>query len=131
MFALDANAVIHSLQGKGRVCERLTAISPELITIPAPALYEVERGILRSEHQARRRRAFSAIFASCPLLPFDEMAARTADKIREDLESRRLMIGPIDILIAATALAHGAILVTHKVREFERVPGLVVEDWFD
>jgi tRNA(fMet)-specific endonuclease VapC len=39
------------------------------------------------------------------------------------------MIGPNDLMIASIALAHGPILVTHNVREFSRVPGLVVEDW--
>ena len=37
---------------------------------------------------------------------------------------------PLDTFIAATALAHGATLVTHNTREFERVPGLKIEDWF-
>ena len=39
------------------------------------------------------------------------------------------LIGPNDLLIAATALAHGAILVTHNTAEFSRVPGLLIEDW--
>jgi tRNA(fMet)-specific endonuclease VapC len=38
-------------------------------------------------------------------------------------------IGPYDLQIAAIALQHGLIVVTHNVAEFTRVPGLVVEDW--
>jgi len=98
---------------------------------PRQRFFEIERGILRSESPTRRRRGFSAIFGLCGVLPFDEMAARTAAKIRVDFETRGVVIGPIDVLIAATALAHGAILVTHNIREFSRVAGLIVEDWFD
>lgn len=39
-------------------------------------------------------------------------------------------IGSIDVLVAGTALSHGAVLVTHNVREFGRVEGLTVEDWY-
>lgn len=43
---------------------------------------------------------------------------------------RGLPIGPHDVLIAATALAHGAILVTHDTEELARVHGLRLEDWY-
>jgi tRNA(fMet)-specific endonuclease VapC len=39
-------------------------------------------------------------------------------------------IGPHDVLIAATARRHGYTLVTHNTREFIRVPGLLLEDWY-
>ena len=58
--------------------------------------------------------------AVCPL----------AAKLQVDLEGLGCSIGPLDTLIAATALAHGATLVTNNIREFQRVPGLKLEDWF-
>jgi tRNA(fMet)-specific endonuclease VapC len=39
------------------------------------------------------------------------------------------LIGPNDMLIAAIAVVHGAILITHNIREFKRVEGLAYEDW--
>jgi tRNA(fMet)-specific endonuclease VapC len=39
------------------------------------------------------------------------------------------MIGPLDVQIAAIALANGCTLVTHNTSEFARVPGLRIEDW--
>lgn len=56
--------------------------------------------------------------------------AKAAARIRADLESRGLPIGPYDVLIAATALARGAILVTHNTVELSRVAGLRLEDWY-
>ena len=49
--------------------------------------------------------------------------------IRADLETRGVVIGGNDLWIAATALAHGATLVTNNTAEFSRVPGLQLEDW--
>lgn len=47
----------------------------------------------------------------------------------ETLKPNARPIGPHDVLLAGHALALGAVLVTHNVREFTRVPRLVVEDW--
>lgn len=49
--------------------------------------------------------------------------------IRCDLERSGTVIGPNDLLIAATARALGAVMVTSNENEFSRVPGLVVENW--
>lgn len=54
---------------------------------------------------------------------------RTYGSIRAALERMGRLIGPNDLLIAAHAIAAGAVMVTANVGEFGRVPGLVVEDW--
>ena len=64
------------------------------------------------------------------LLPFGAKEARSAARIRTDLEAVGKPIGPYDVLIAGTALANGAILITRNVREFRRVSGLAVENWY-
>ena len=67
--------------------------------------------------------------APLDILPFDESAIWQYGELRTLLESQGRPIGSMDTLIAAHALAMGAVLVTNNVREFERVPGLVVENW--
>jgi len=62
-------------------------------------------------------------------LPFDDACAERYGIIRSELESAGTPIGPNDLMIAATALAHGATLVTNNVKEFSRVAGLRLEDW--
>jgi tRNA(fMet)-specific endonuclease VapC len=57
-------------------------------------------------------------------------AADHAARIRVELEQAGTPIGPADLLIAATARRHGRILVTHNWREFDRVSGLTIEDWY-
>lgn len=56
-------------------------------------------------------------------------ADTTYGSIRQDLESHGRPIGSNDLLITAHAIALGRVLVTANVREFERVAGLVCEDW--
>ena len=50
--------------------------------------------------------------------------------LRADLERKGTVIGPNDMMIAATAMAHHATLVTHNMKEFKRVKGLKLVDWF-
>ena len=130
MFVLDSNTIIHAFQGKGRVAERLAAVPPSRLAIPAIALFEVELGVLKSRNSALRRKHLSQLADACRILAFDDQCARLAAKLRVDLEDSGCVIGPLDTLIAATALAHAATLVTRNTREFQRVPGLKIEDWF-
>ena len=64
-------------------------------------------------------------FETWQILPFDESAA---DEFRR-LRSERIRIGTTDLKIAAIALVHDATLVSSNLRDFNKVPGLRVEDW--
>jgi tRNA(fMet)-specific endonuclease VapC len=68
-------------------------------------------------------------FGGLGSLPFDDLAAEVYGRVRAFLAQQGQLIGPNDLLIAATALAHGATLVTHNTRELARVPDLQIEDW--
>ncbi|MFN7925295.1 MAG: PIN domain-containing protein [Bryobacteraceae bacterium] len=131
MYALDSNVIIHAFQGKGRVAERLSRVSPHEIAIPTVVLYEVEQGVLRSHNSAKRRKQLVELASVAMLLPFDDESARVAARLQVDLQRQGLRIGDLDTLIAATAVAAGVTLVTHNTREFSRVKGLRLEDWFD
>ena len=77
----------------------------------------------------KARRAVGRIADILRVLPFDERAARAYGKVRNHLEKLGTPIGALDTLIGAHALSARATLVTNNVREFERVPGLRVENW--
>jgi tRNA(fMet)-specific endonuclease VapC len=79
-----------------------------------------------SARNVARIQAFLQLFKS---LPFDDEAARHHAEVREHLAKRGLPIGPHDLIIAAIALRHRLTVVTNNVGEFDRVPGLKVEDW--
>ncbi|EOM2339792.1 type II toxin-antitoxin system VapC family toxin, partial [Escherichia coli] len=63
------------------------------------------------------------------ILPWDRAAVDATTEVKVALRLAGTPIGPNDTAIAGHAIATGAILVTNNVREFERVPGLVLEDW--
>lgn len=67
--------------------------------------------------------------APLAVLAFDEVSARMAAVVLARLEADGRAIGPHDLLIAATALRHGAALVTRDVDEFSRVQGLELVNW--
>lgn len=130
MYALDANSVSYFLKGKGRVGQRLLSVSPSEVGLPAVVLYELEHGALRSSASRDLQSRLGALLDAIQVLPFGEAEAHRAARIRADLEATGKPIGPHDLLIAATALEQRAVLVTHNVREFRRVKGLAVEDWY-
>jgi tRNA(fMet)-specific endonuclease VapC len=129
MFTLDTNTLIYFFKGIGNVGPKLLAVSPQEVAIPSVVLYEIETGIAKMSQPDKRQHALKALLHSVRVIPFDQASAKVASEIRVHLEKLGAPIGPLDVLIAATALAHGAILVTHNTQEFSRVPHLRIEDW--
>ena len=130
MYVLDSNCLIYFFKRQGRVAESLLEVPPQEIAIPAVALYELETGVAKSRFPERNGAQLDELVSRITVLPFGRAEAKAAARIRANLERQGLPIGPIDTLIAGTALSHGAILVTHNTGEFGRVQGLSVVDWF-
>jgi tRNA(fMet)-specific endonuclease VapC len=126
---LDTNVIIYYLKGDPEIVARMHKASRNELAIPAIVVYELEYGTLRSKLPARRKREIEAGLEQMQQVPFDSAAAKAAASIRVELERQGAMIGPLDILIAGTAVSRAAALVTHNVTEFSRFPGLRVVDW--
>jgi len=125
---LDTNTVIHYLRGQPSVVSRLQGASSRELAIPSIVAYEIEYGTLKIG-SSRRRQIVSLLLAGIQQVPFDREAALESARIRIDLEARGLLIGPMDLLIAGTAVSRGAVLVTNNTKEFSRVKGLRLSDW--
>lgn len=128
-FALDTNTLSYFMRGEGRVAARLAATPPQQIALPAIVIYEINFGLRRADRRTQLD-GFARMVQATTVLDFDAEAADHAARIRLQLEAAGTPIGPTDVLIAAIARRHGRTLVTHNVREFARVPGLDVEDWY-
>lgn len=77
----------------------------------------------------RLRMAVEDVLSEIEVLPFEAPADVEYGDIRARLEAAGKTIGGNDLLIAAHALAVGATIATRNTSEFERVPGLQVENW--
>ncbi len=130
MWVLDTNTLIYFFKGMGRVSETLLSHPPSDIAIPAIVLYELEVGIAKSTAPTKRRQQLQTFIAATQVLSFGAKEAQAAAQIRVNLEKNGQPIGAYDVLIAATALAQKATLVTHNTKEFGRIKQLELEDWF-
>lgn len=130
MYALDTNTVVHAIRGAGRVKQRLLATPRHEVAMPSLVVYELEVGTTESVTPSRRRVELDVLTSTIKILPFTFREAKLAARLRLELEARGTPIGPMDVLIAATALAAGATLVTHNTGEFGRIHGLRLDDWY-
>lgn len=126
-YLLDTDAVVDVLRRRHGVAERLSAVSPDDVRVSAMTVAELTFGVLSSSDPARNRAQTEALLAQIAVSAFGARAAADHARIRHAL--RATPIGPNDLVLAATASAIGATLVTSNTREFDRVPGLAVENW--
>ena len=130
IFLLDTNTAIYYFKGMGNVAARLLAEPPSQIGLSSIVEYELRLGIEKSSSPEKRRSQLNALKEAVTYVPFASSEAAQAGRIRAELERKGTPIGPYDVLIAASALSRGATLVTHNIKEFARVDGLRLVDWF-
>jgi tRNA(fMet)-specific endonuclease VapC len=129
-YLLDTNACIGYLNGRAiGIRQRLESMSPSDVVVCSVVKAELFYGTMKSPDPARTLARQAVFLEQFESLPFNDDAAEAYGRTRAYLEKRGEVIGPNDLLIASTALAHGVILVTHNTNEFSRVPELMLEDW--
>jgi tRNA(fMet)-specific endonuclease VapC len=130
IYLLDTNTCIRYLNGQSAAVKaRLEQLNRQDVNLCSIVKAELLYGAQKSRIRERMIAGLIHFFVGFVSLPFDDRAAEVYGTIRADLERQGTPIGPNDLLIAAIALANGAILVTHNSREFSRVAGLKTEDW--
>jgi len=130
MYVLDTNTLIYFFKGIGEVKENIFAHPPKDIFIPSMVIYELQVGIAKSTNPHKREKQLATLLEQVNTIDFGNREAKVSALIRADLEKKGTPIGPMDILIAGCAKAHNLTLVTHNTKEFMRVEGLTLEDWF-
>jgi tRNA(fMet)-specific endonuclease VapC len=130
MFLLDTNPCITYLNGRSPALrQHIDSVGDERIYVCSVVRAELLFGAAKSRSPKGTALAQEEFLSRFRSLSFDDDAARAYGPIRAELEQRGVPIGAHDLLIAAIAVAHGLIVVTHNVGEFGQVPGLVTEDW--
>lgn len=127
---LDTNICIYLIKNRPPdVRDRFAEYFLGDVGISSISVAELQYGVAKSAAVARNQQALEAFLLPLEVLPFDAESALAYGNIRASLERRGEPIGSLDTLIAAQAVAHNLLLITHNLREFERVPALRCETW--
>lgn len=129
---IDTSVLIDHERGRLELESNLRGRESEEFFLSVVTASELLHGVHRARDgriRARRSAWVEAVLERFPLLGVDLATARAHASLWADLASAGRLIGPHDLWLAASCLSNGLSLVTSNVREFERVPGLVVENW--
>jgi tRNA(fMet)-specific endonuclease VapC len=125
---LDTNVVSHLMRGHPAVDRAVVAHPRSELCISAVTAGELLFGLQRRPESHWVATATERFLAQVETMPWDSHAARTYGAFRTELERRGQSLSPLDLLIAAHALALGAVLVTND-QAMLRLPNLATEDW--
>lgn len=126
---LDTNALSELIRNpQGVLAQRLNALEPDTVCTSIIAACELRFGAQRKGSAPLTQRV-EQLLQALTVLPLDTPADEHYADIRATLERSGTPIGSHDLFIAAHARSRGMTLLTRKLREFQRIPGLTVEDW--
>ena len=128
-YLLDTNIVIYTMKNRPQRVKRRFQQHHGQMGISTVTIGELVFGAEHSQQAERNLADLEALAARLEVLPFDNQAAYHFGQIRAALYRTGQPIGPYDMMIAGQARATGLKLVTNNVKEFERVPGLLLENW--
>jgi tRNA(fMet)-specific endonuclease VapC len=129
---IDTNILIEVERGRLDIEGLISENQFEDFYISVISVSELLHGVHRAHDLVRkgRRAASSERFINIfTVIPIDTAVARTHAVLWANLEAAGEIIGVHDLWLAATCLTYGFGIVTANIREFERVPGLIVESW--
>lgn len=128
-FMLDTNICIFTIKNRPQQVREVFKRHSGQLCISTITLMELIYGAEKSASPERNLADVEGFAARLDVLPYDTQAAAHSGQLRAELARVGKPIGPYDQMIAGHARSLGLILVTNNLREFERVPGLRVEDW--
>lgn len=130
MTILDTNICVRFLRGEESVVRRLLdADENDDLRIPAMVEGELFYGVEKSERRGENREKVKALLAFLPVCHADDETMEKFGELKAKAEAAGRRVDDADVIIAATAMRHGALLVTGNTRHFSRFDGLEIEDW--
>lgn len=129
-YLLDTNICIYITKARPpSVLARFRALAPGDVGMSAITWGELCHGAAKSLQREVVLATLARLRELIPVLPVDEAAGGHYGEILAGLQREGRVIGVNDLWIAAQARAQGLVLVSNNTREFERVPGLALENW--
>jgi predicted nucleic acid-binding protein len=131
-YVLDTNIVSRVLDGDERALAALAAVEPQEVGIPLLVLAELLFGAEKSARREANLKRVEVITQRFPVLPMNLSLVERYAIVRAAIERRGRRKSDFDLVIACTAIEHGAVLVTNDAALKDgAIEGLVVEDWSD
>ncbi len=124
LYLLDTGWIVRHLRGVQAYTETLLKIGAPQLALSILSLAELYEGVYRARDPDRAEWAVVTFVSDKTVLPIAESIARLFGQERARLRQQNLLIGDMDLLIAATCLVHDLVLLTTNPRHFERVEGL-------
>jgi tRNA(fMet)-specific endonuclease VapC len=127
---LDTNICIYMIKNKPpEIRKHFERFVSGDIGVSSITVAELRYGVEKSVAKGKNALALEAFLLPLEVVPFDLDSALAYGKIRAELERQGKPIGGMDMLIAAQAIAQGLTLITHNLKEFQRIFGLNCETW--
>ncbi|MDR2672606.1 MAG: type II toxin-antitoxin system VapC family toxin [Coriobacteriales bacterium] len=129
-YFLDTNICMYLLKGTfTSLRDKLLATKPRDVKIPSIVYGELLAGAKESSAPEKSIESIRAFVSQFEIVPLDEAGAEAYGRIRADLLNSGLKGGPNDMIVAATALSRGGVIVTNNERDFSRFTGVHAENW--
>jgi len=126
---LDTNICIYAMKQHPVVLPRLLALRRADVFVSVVTEAELLTGAAKSREPDRTQERVERFLGPITVLEFTSGDAAVYAHLRAELERAGTPIGPLDLLIAAQALARQLTLVTNNEREFSRIASLRLENW--
>ncbi len=129
-YMLDTKIVIYVVKNRPESVREAFNEHAGRLCISTVTLGELYYGAEKSARTEQNLEVIEGFAARLEVLPFEAGDAAHFGQLRAELAIRGTPIDPYDAMIAGHARARGLVLVTNNLREFQRVPGLRLENWF-
>jgi tRNA(fMet)-specific endonuclease VapC len=127
-YLLDTNICIYFLKGQFDLYQKIQAIGEENCLLSEITIAELKYGAENSTQKEKNRKnleAFQSKFGILPIFPALDIFAREKSR----LKTKGKILDDFDLLIGATAICNDLVLVTKNVSDFDRLEGVIIEDW--
>lgn len=124
---LDSDYCVAVLRKKISLGDSIPIHRP--LYLPVTAVVELTYGALRSGNPVANLLEVDKLLSVVTVLPLDTSVARRMATVKAELDRQGKPVATPDLEIACIALEQNLPLVTHNVRHFQRIPGLILLDW--
>lgn len=130
-YLLDTDTCSYIIKKPELIRRKFDKLTAGEIAISSITWAELNTWIMMSSNPYQRQLSLQKMFSPIAILPFTESDANYHGAIRKSLKEQGLMIGSLDMLIAAHAMSQNLIVVTNNLNHFSRISGLKIENWVE